>query len=983
MSDFEDVEFNSSDFDDAVSFGSDQNNQIKTGSEEPIESISSDPISGDKGSDDFMMPPLPKASTKNLSVINFSALKPANTQSSITISDATNESLNFSRSPLIPARLSNNSNMTNNSQSHTSVEENKPKFDLPPLFDDIDLSDHNDDAKQSDDSQQPNLGPIQFPLDIGDDDNSEKNHNKSDSITLNSITNNSISHSTSLFKKDAPFLQPARFQKPEDHSSDASNDKPFNNHLGPIFDNIEDDNESMQPNLVPDVTISRTNESITFGGMDDDFGAHPLIPARKRSGGPTPSPSINDPQTSSSNIPTQSNITFSDNTSAIPAHSTNQSTNLKISPVSDSDEQIENIDDDFENIDLDLPSDTGPSPESKVEIIQSSQNFNTTEQKDTTPVMSDNFISVHSSAVNTQKTASESEIPPQSKLAPSSRSNNNTTDNFMIETTEETNNSFFQTMPDSMETFQTISGNTNSPIKSAKNSPQKSKLSNISMEQSRQTNENIDIQQTASSNLNRANNQTNINSSNKNAVSNQNSSRKDKSVVNSSKNNTTRNSEKKHTKIELGESVQKVKQNYQSSSAKKKDQSHHSQEQQLRDKQAQRSQRQQPPTSTTFQNTVSSHHSTKNQQQYQQHQVISPNQGFSSPTSSSSSSSFNDNSPCNNTQTIVHLQKNDDQLSSVSLHLSSDPASFPKPRVTKMAIEIGIENAFDHASSQFQRLFLNEFSALMRPSYQMPYNTELDTFIDSLSTDISKELKTMNDSYSSRQTQAFEKRINTLFTQCSKDIHLDIENSYERERAIKEKAHKKLRNLQSAIEDLNDSFTTNANKAKKTIDHFIKDSSLTRSNRVIKAQILQKELRELTLERLHLESKVNRQLTEFENLERSQNEMIYKQITINEQINGDTDDYEGSVYAKKISHECAIIGTNIDKASYDNLIEMLNDTIQQINKERAWVNDEFSHVEGLSQKIVTLAYKNSQNKTNKIKSKEHPEHRHTTHKRRD
>ena len=934
MSDFDGFEFNSDDFADGQSFGTEKSEDANI--ENDLINVINNNLNdhSDKNSsnkdddDDFEFPPLEQQAPKKLSVINFSALNPTptTTASSITISDKGNDFLNLSKQPLVPARLAGR----NSSVQSNNNEENKPKFELEPLFDDIDLN-LSSDEKKSSKNEDSDLGPIEFP-DLDVDNDKESSENKNDSITLNSTPNISTSHNASLVNKDPPTQQQNNMTK----STSNNFDNDFFIESDAKSNNDEDDIDNFfKANPIQDVRISKTNDSITFTGFDDDLAPNPLIPARKKSTNATLS-SIHDDNLNQnisklssidhSDFPTQSNDSIPVDTKPAPIQTT-EATNNNIDENLGSNQEQSDLfaDDDF----------SFPSGDETIEShTQSTKQKEENIQPQNTPSKEKNTTSNHSKDPDNQ------DNNLQSKMFSSSSHGENSENQEFGQSKHAV-----MTIPDSAETFQTTSVITNSPIKTvAPISRENSRLSDLS-----------DISKDESASNHMSSSHSN-HSDTKNNTSSQPKANASKSPVRFGIVNAVVNSSSKHNnKAELSESTQKIKQSIKSSSKQniqnpnnnspKKTQAENVSKQKQPTPQNPATQKEKEPTQKE---KVISHNKVDNFNQYSPSDL---------PSDSAPSFSSEDNIHQNKTQTIANLQN--EQFSSVSLNISPDPNNMiksinKKPRPTKMAIEIGVENAFDKASSQFQRLFLNEFSSLMRPSYQMPFNPEFDSLIDNLSNSISKELNSTNDSYLSRKVKSLENKVIDIFDQIKTELNKDLAVSYEKEQNRKERMYSNLKSLQIAIEDLNGSFSTNIIKSKRIIDHFLKDSSLMRTNKVIKSQRLQREIRSLVLERMNLESTINNQTTEFEEIERRQYDVIRKRADLLSQPNDENDDYEDSIYKRKIAHELSLISTTIDKASYDNLIEMMNKAMQHAFNERASLNNDYMNIEGLSKKLYNM-----------------------------
>lgn len=925
MSDFDEFEFNSDDVGDIEFPGDKKDNENKPPNN------SSDNKNDDD--DDFKLPELPQAKQKNLSVINFSALKPA-TGSSITISDAPNDSLNFSRPPLLPARLT--SMMSTPSQNQTSApeEENKPKFELPPLFDDLD--DDDDDSN----GDQPNLGPIQFPTDLDKKDtnnNVKESKEKMDSITINSVSNN-----TSLFTNK---LMP---------------DSPLKNDNFPEVENTESNNNdnnlnnSMKPKFMQDLSLSQNNDKDPLDNFGDDIDTpHPLIPSRKA--------------LSTSSFQSQSPIKLNHSASKPSFLNINEIKNIKpVESINNNDlssiatkspekplfqdpfpttatsdaqkNEVKNIDDnndddniEFSSMSLSLSDDEKPA--------DSKQNLTENKTNDKSNVQAENKTPPISAKINSNPSSgqkqsqiqmtndSQSAIPSQSKLAPSSLNDTDFNNNFFYESEteqsksqeqnesdkEKTNQSVFHTSPSAIKTFQSFANDETSDD-----------LNQKEKKEDEIVNEN----------------HTNSNEQQK------------RTPQNSKSNINQKSTETKKIKTELAESAQKVKQSIKQSASKQQQKKPVSNESMIKTENQQKQQIISPPIRNTNDSPLSTSQSP------------SP---LESPPNSSSGS-FRDQEQekpnvNNKTQTMVNMTKTEDQLSSVSLHMSSEQPT--KKRVTKMAIEIGVEKAFDQSSAQFKRLFLNEFESLMRPTYQMPYDTDIDTFVDYLSKDINKELSSITKSYSptSRKIRGLSEKIDLMFDQGKDALNEKLANSYEDDLQRRATNYQKLRNLQSMVDDLNKTFSSKITKTLKVIDNFLNDSALVRSNKLMKAQLLQKNMRELTLTKMHLEAKINRQINEFEEIDRRQNEVLMSYMSFLNEPDFYDDDDDRSIILKKIARSITMISSDIDRLTYEGLTEMSNDGQFQINEERTKIRDEYAKLDGIAEKLKYLKQANASKKT--------------------
>lgn len=926
MSDFDDFEVNSDDL-----YGADKSDN-------------------NKNDDDFKLPDLPQTTQKNLSIINFSALKPPTGGSSITISDATNESLNFSRPPLLPARLTSMMTSTPSQNLTSPAEENKPKFDLPPLFDDLD-----DDDDDSNEVDQPNLGPIQFPsdpdLDKKDNNGTQESKDKMDSITINSVSN----------IPESP-LKMNNFFADDNHEQD--------NNL----------NELNKPSFLPNLSTSLNNESKVLDNFEDEINApHPLIPSRKKeSASPFPSPlnlnhssskpsflNINEIKNIKPGDPVSSSVKFDSTPNLSPVKiqnnlsapvqlpnldsqsKTSSEDHLKDEKESDSQNvnlNVVNVDDDdnieFSSISLSDHSEDEKKSQPKADLAQKSEETKDEPQQqklipDRKLQAINQLASIQSTdqkaPQNNMNTDLQRENPPQNTNQQSSLNDSDISNNFFMES------------------------DTTQPSKSQQNESEKAQLNQSVFH----TNPNP--VETFQSNLNDSNPSQPINKSDE--LSNDDF---EKPIDNSiqQKKSTPPNNGNRKPKTELAESVQKVKQMAQQS-AKKQQQQKQSNESTKKEENRIQKQNQQlisPPIKSSTETPLNS-----------------ASQSPSPPNSSSESFHENEQNPpnsSNKTQTIVNMTKPDEQLSSVSLHLSSDQHTQNHPVkkiVPKMAIEIGVENAFDNASAQFQRLFMNEFASLMRPTYQMPYDTDIDNFVDYLSKDINKELNSITKSFSptTRKVRGFSHKIDLLFDQGRDVLNEKLANSYEDDLQRRAQNYQKLRNLQTLVDDLNKNFTAKVTKTMKVIDNYLKDSALIRSNKLMKAQMLQKNLRELTIERMHLEAKVNKQLSEFEEIDRQQNEVMMSYISFSNDPNTfDSDDQQKSFILKKIAREITLISSNVDKATFESLIDMSNDAQFQLNEERTKIRHEYSRMDGFAEKLKLLKQRKQQAKKSSSKKKE-------------
>lgn len=869
---------------------------------------------------------------KRLSVIDFSHLMP--TTSSITISDATNESLNTSYKPLIPNRVSQQTPKEEVLPEPQESNESKPKFDLPPLFSDID---------DEDSDSQPNLNPANFPSDHETPPNPLFPKDKGDSITLNSTTiNNSIAPNTSLFKGPSNLLPHSILHVDTDSTQVSSEtDK------SQVDDNIT-------PNFAPQLTTTKTNDSITFGHNDsDNFEALPLVPLRKRESQEfldQSKPSLsrlsksnflnitelkNLSHSTSFPIPNQSEenkndehnndddrmsikITDSDDDfaekpaskspskpSTIVVTSQSNSNEIQRIEIEDNyDDDNQNVfalnsdDEDISSVEMSIHSSNGIPPESKVEfipdssksqstILQQTKNQSAILQQNITPnsnqstdvnITNSNFITDQSSDKKASQiqmsNVSQSVIPSHSKNTPSSL--NETGIN-------RDRQSFFQTIPDN------------------------------------QDNETSGSQKDLYANA----------FTSENAVN-----QKEMNITPVNESYNSRSNEKKpKTKTDIVESVHKMRNSIQQSTKKKPNRI-------FDDNYAEATQKTEnsPPLKTTGKSPSNS-----------PTPIESPRE--------SSSGSFHDQTPPahnqNKSQTIISLPKNDEQLSSVSLHLSSEQAQ-QKPRVAKMAIEVGVEHAFDRASSNFQRLFFNEFQAIMRPTYQIPFHNDLDNFFDILTNDINKELDNLAKSFppSARKIQSIPKRIEEMFQQGSKLIQDRLSFSQEDKMKQRSEEYDKLINLSNSINTLNNSFLSKTMKTRRIIENYIHDSQCYRANRFARQQIVQKELRKMTLRIMNLEAKVKSQISEFEDLDRKQNDIIMERLTfdVDESMYIDYDESE-MANIRKMAHEIALLNCDIERESLDDVTEMINDTLIQLNRERMMLRDEYGKFNGLSERI--------------------------------
>ena len=112
-------------------------------------------------------------------------------------------------------------------------------------------------------------------------------------------------------------------------------------------------------------------------------------------------------------------------------------------------------------------------------------------------------------------------------------------------------------------------------------------------------------------------------------------------------------------------------------------------------------------------------------------------------------------------------------------------------------------------------------------------------------------------------------------------------------------------------------------------------------------------MRELTLTKLHLEAKVQKQINEFEEIDRHQNEVIMSYISFLNEPDFYEDD-DKSIIFKKIARSITMISSDIDRMTYDGLIEMSNDGQFQINEERTKIRDEYAKLDGFAEKIKLL-----------------------------
>lgn len=225
---------------------------------------------------------------------------------------------------------------------------------------------------------------------------------------------------------------------------------------------------------------------------------------------------------------------------------------------------------------------------------------------------------------------------------------------------------------------------------------------------------------------------------------------------------------------------------------------------------------------------------------------------------------------------------------------------------TRAELRLNLESTFDNAIENFGYYFFNELKNLLKPSKIPISSPEIDNFAFSLANEI-------NESFSlppaQDRTEAIISRMNSniniiLKEEIDQMSQLLKQNSV-RLKAQQEKDLNSLKKLDVEVKSLNQSYQSIKTEIMKSLEN--ERVGLARTNDIYKSQLkmLLDSKRNLSLNRMELETVVNRQKNNAFQLQRKENNLYYAREELHEELLGA---YDTKYRKLKVKINCELDG---------------------------------------------------------------------------
>lgn len=184
-------------------------------------------------------------------------------------------------------------------------------------------------------------------------------------------------------------------------------------------------------------------------------------------------------------------------------------------------------------------------------------------------------------------------------------------------------------------------------------------------------------------------------------------------------------------------------------------------------------------------------------------------------------------------------------------------------------IEEQISNIFDRASNSFKRLFANEFKALLNHPFVSPYAIDIDEFNRDLRNEIKDAINipfvSSNNSEISNGDAVFGNIIDDNIKSI-KDVLID---NVGLRKSTLEKQCIGLAQLYEKLNDLLEKYKEVSQSTLRELEREQRDLSHIKNTTNAKMKVYKKQLHDLSLKKLELESLTNSQCQEFDDLDRA------------------------------------------------------------------------------------------------------------------